>query len=94
MEIYKQCDSHLHELRPHLQWDYFSGAAESKFATHWDGARELHKELWNWLWIHAVELDGKLYLTRMGTADMAPVTVLDMAALPIDVVNDDVAPSG
>ena len=41
-----------------------------------------------------VELDGKLYLTRMGTADMAPVTVLDMAALPIDVVNDDVAPSG
>jgi hypothetical protein len=81
LEIYEQCDAHLHELRPYLQWDYFSGEAAEKFKVHWEGARQHHKEVWNWLWNHAVELEGKLYVARMGQQDMSQITVVETGAV-------------
>lgn len=81
LEMYSELHKLMHEFNPYNDWIVFDGRAKIELERAWDGAAQYHKDLWNWLWVHAVELGDAAYLIQMGAPDHTGVAVTDLQRL-------------
>lgn len=81
LHMYSELHKLMHEFNPYNDWIVFDGRAKAELERAWNGAAEYHKDLWNWLWVHAVELGDAAYLIQMGAADHTGIAVTDLQKL-------------